>query len=1156
MKVKTLFSAAILHTAFLFPQESWLNTAGSNWNNTANWTPAVVPNGVAVTVTFGPAILAPSTVTLDIPVTFGGMTFNSAQSYTLAPTGSNSFTLQGAPTNITDTTGAHTISVPILLNNNLSVTQNSTGNLTLSGAISGANSLTVQGAGTGHVVLSAANLYTGGTTVSASTLDCNATAALPAAGALTISGGIVNCNIANTLPSTGFITLSGGTLQLNDNSQSAGPITGSSNIVLGALSTTILTSTTSATTAYSGVISGAGGFTLAGSGGVLTFSSAQTFTGGTIINGSTLQLGPGGSLASGGNLTVNAPGIFNLANNNQTVGVLAGSGSIALGSGNLTANTATNSTFSGVISGTGAFIQAGTSTLLFTGSNTYAGGTTISGGGTLQLGINNALSPTGPVNISSGTLDMTPAASTLQAIGPLSGSGSVNLGATQLTLHSTSSSSFAGAMTGSGSLVIAGPQTFTLTGTLNTFTGGTTVTGGTLALGANGALPPAGNITVNSPGIFNLAGFNQTAGLLSGNGSITLGTGTLTVNTPAMATSAFSGAISQAGALDVGGTGVLILTGANTYSGGTAIAAGGTLQGTTTSLQGTINNSGSLIFNQPFNGAFSGSLLGAGALLLNGTGSVTLLGIQTQGSTSVNAGELILGAGADLISSPVTVGSGTSLGTTGSSTITGNVTVNGTTQLNLGTLNIVGNYTQEANSTFEVEVTPSTSGLLSVTGTVDLQGQPSMDVTFQPGAFSPSSFYTLITAGAPVTGTFAAPVFENPFFEGSLIYNGIGLGSVQLLINIAPFGDVIKGGNAGAIAQCIDLQAFPSESDLLPILQTLIFLPIDEVKEALEEMQPSQMKALTLTEENNLVLIRTAVSQHIDDLNKTDCNQCTSEMYKWNVWSNFSGDFLRQENQSENIGFDANTAGATLGWDVAVTKNLFLGIAGAYDYSWLTWNHSRGHGRISSYYAGPYFSWFNRRVFMSLSVLGTWNHYQASRHISFPSVDRHAKSHHHGRGFIAHYDIGVMMYPAAEMSFSPIGGLDYIHLHESGFTEHDAGSLNLTVKPSHAELLRSELGFKIAKCAVFTHNKWTHDLKLSWIHEHLLRGKHLHARFTEVDCLFTVQGLEPNEDYFDVATGLTGVFMKDKLSASVRYEGKFGDGIRDNTGYIQLTYRF
>ena len=42
-------------------------------------------------------------------------------------------------------------------------------------------------------------------------------------------------------------------------------------------------------------------------------------------------------------------------------------------------------TFSGVISGTGALVQAGSGTLILTGNNTYTGGTTISTG-TLQIG--------------------------------------------------------------------------------------------------------------------------------------------------------------------------------------------------------------------------------------------------------------------------------------------------------------------------------------------------------------------------------------------------------------------------------------------------------------------------------------------------------------------------------------------------------------------------------------------------------------------------------------------------------------------------------------------------------------------------------------------------------------------------------------------------
>ena len=48
-----------------------------------------------------------------------------------------------------------------------------------------------------------------------------------------------------------------------------------------------------------------------------------------------------------------------------------------------------------------------------------------------------------------------------------------------------------------------------------------------------------------------------------------------------------------------------MLTGANDYSGGTAVF-GGVLQGTTTSLQGDITDNASLVFDQSTTGTYDG----------------------------------------------------------------------------------------------------------------------------------------------------------------------------------------------------------------------------------------------------------------------------------------------------------------------------------------------------------------------------------------------------------------------------------------------------------------------------------------------------------------------------------------------------------------------
>ncbi len=1124
MKNKILLTAAILYTASLYP-ETWAAVGGGNWGTPANWAPATVPNGVGATAIFGGSIGAPSTVTLDISPTVGTLEFsNLVNSYSIAPMGANflTFNVSVGAAALNNTGGAHTISAPVTLASNLVITNTSV-SITLSGVISGTGSVNV--IGPALTVYGGANTYSGGTTITSGTLQCSA---------------------ANVMPPTGAVAMSGGVFSLFGNNQAIGTLSGTSNVSLGS---GVLTTTTTTTSTYSGVIFGTGGLTVTG-GGALNLTNNNTYSGGTTITSGTLRIQVADALLPAGDVVVNTPGVLNLNGFSQSVRNLTGTGSVTLDTAPtvLTVAPNANQVFAGRISGLGSVVKNGGFIWTLSGANTFTGGTTVNAG-TLQLSANNALSANGAVALTGGNLDISP--STLQTIGTLSGSGGISLGTARLTVNGASNATYSGVMAlSAGSFVYQGPATLILSG-VNLYTGGTTINGGTLQLGIANGLPAGGDLTINSPGVFNLNNFNQTIGALSGSGNTTLGTATLTISTPQ--TTTYSGVISGVGgALTFLGPGMLTLTGANSYTGGTVVS-GGTLQGNTTSLQGTINNTATLIFNQTTDGTFSGTLIGAGALVKNGSANLTLLGAQTQGTTTVSAGGLLIGTGANL-TSPVTVASGALLGGTG--TITGNVTNNGTLQLGLGNLTITGNYNQAAGSTFSTSLTPTATGLLTVSAAVTIGSPAQVNIGLQPGVYNPTTFYTLITAaGGPVTGTFSAISFGNPFFGGSLVYND-PTGTVRLLLQMVPFSNVIQGGNAGKVAKCITPSQLPAGSDLLSIVQTLVFRPVSEVRDALDEIQPSQLTALKITEENNLVLARTAISQRVDDLYRTPCNPCMADTHPWSFWTNTSGDFLRQERQGVNRGFNARTVSGVFGFDRRLFSQLFLGLAGAYNHSSMKWNDSRGSGSISSYYVGPYMSWFNHRLFLSLSGLASFNDYHASRHIRFTNINRHSTSEHRGYSAIAHLDFGVILYPAVDMTFSPFLGVDYIYLHEKGYSEKGARSLSLNIASSHADLLRGELGLKIAKCATLKHSKWTHDLKLSWIHQHPFNGEHLTASFRSVSCQFTVTGMEPNRDFLNVATGLTGVFVKDLLSAALRYEGKFGDGISDNTGYLQLIFRF
>jgi len=227
--------------------------------------------------------------------------------------------------------------------------------------------------------------------------------------------------------------------------------------------------------------------------------------------------------------------------------------------------------FSGVISGVGGGInKTGAGTLLLSANNSYSGETLLAAG-TVALGHANALGVGGNISFSGGTLQYSPS-STTDYSSRIVGSGSalkIDTNSQSVTYTSALASSNSGGLEkiGAGTLVLAGN---------NTYTGGTTITAGTLQIGNGGA---SGSLA-SSSAISN-------SGALVFNRSNTLSQGT-----------DFSNTITGTGSLVQNGSGRLLLSANNTYSGATTINAG-TIQltGSISSSPTTINSGGTLMGN-------------------------------------------------------------------------------------------------------------------------------------------------------------------------------------------------------------------------------------------------------------------------------------------------------------------------------------------------------------------------------------------------------------------------------------------------------------------------------------------------------------------------------------------------------------------------------
>jgi len=415
---------------------------------------------------------------------------------------------------------------------------------------------------------------------------------------LTLGTGVLTVSQSTTLSTGGtlvlaadnqlvtpLLTVDGGTLDLGGRSDTVDAVT----LLSGTIQNGSLTSKTDFNL-QSGTVSA----NLAGSVGLVKgsndlsvdLSGNNTYTGQTTINVGALNLVADGSIANSGRVEVNSPGILDISATNAGASIrsLAGNGTVLLSDRTLTITNAAD-TFSGTISdfsdGGGVRLLGGTQT--FSGVNDYTGLTDIQGG-TLTLAGGQAILDTGAVAVgASGTLNL--AAGSDETIGSLAGvaGGRVTLDGNTLTVGANGLSTvFAGEISGNGLLVKEGTGNLTLSGA-NTWTGllsapfqnAVVVNGGVLTLAGGHAIDDNGRVTLSvASSTLDLATSETLGSLGAAEGSqVMLNANTLTTggdNTDG----AIFGVISGSGGLVKQGTGLLLLSGANTYTGDTRVQAG------------------------------------------------------------------------------------------------------------------------------------------------------------------------------------------------------------------------------------------------------------------------------------------------------------------------------------------------------------------------------------------------------------------------------------------------------------------------------------------------------------------------------------------------------------------------------------------------------
>lgn len=844
-------------------------------------------------------------------------------------------------------------------------------------------------------------------------------------------------------------------------------------------------------------------------------------------------------------------------------------GEIRVGNGS-PASAAWTATIDNTLTGVG-INKTGLGTLVLNGTNTYTQRTQLTAG-TLEVSTDaNLGAPGAGLDFQGGTLRVTGTAfqNTARNITLGTAGGGFDIADAGNTFVLSQ------ALTGNGSLVKLGAGTLVLGGS-NTYVGGTSVQAGTLQVG-DGAV----------------------AGSIAGNVAVASGATLMFKRSDRVA---FNGDITGAGQLRQSGTGTLVLTGQNSLAGGAYIDAG-TLQvgdgGTTGWVTGNIANQGSLVFNRSDDTVYSGTLSGAGETRKLGAGTLAMAG-----DSSAYTGALQLSAGAlqvdGKLGGRVQALAGTTLSGTGT---LNNVTIGSGATLSpgnaatpLGSMNVAGDLTFKPGATYRVATAANgQSSSVRVAGTATLDG--SVVQVGENGNYAPSTTYTILAANNGVQGRFDTVSSNLAFLTPSLSYDANRVDLVVKLKEVPSeggggdngngngngnggggdngsgggtrpieFADAAVTGNQRGVARA--LQSLPANSALY---QHILNLPNGAPPAAFNALSGeahastvsvlqnvtgafTQMPMARLHANLNAGQIPGAPTAQLGLGDAASLPQSAAQP----LWAQVFGKWTTLDGDGNAAKTTQSDAGVTIGGDAAVGGGWRLGGAVGYANS-----DSRTRDRASSadtdsysiaVYGGKAFEAGAGKINLSLGAAYTWHEVDTRRSTAAAGLNQTLKANYGASTGQVFTELGYAVPVHDRLTLEPFVAANYSDLHTRGFSE-SGGDAALRGQSSRNDVTTTTVGLHALTTFDSAGARGYARGTLGWRHAFGDLNPASVLAFAQGGDTFTATGAPVARDAAVVEVGV-GIDVSKRTTVGVSYGGQFGDGNRQNTGTLDVRYRF
>ncbi|MEL4374788.1 autotransporter domain-containing protein [Brucella cytisi] len=650
--------------------------------------------------------------------------------------------------------------------------------------------------------------------------------------------------------------------------------------------------------------------------------------------------------------------------------------------------------------------------------------------------------------------------------------------------------------TGEGALLKGGAGTLVL-GQANSYTGGTLVEGGVLKAGVDGAFVDSTAFSVNG-GKLDLNNFNVSMSSLMGEGgTLSLGSAALTVDQSA--NTRFDGNIDGTGSLTKSGTGVLVLNGANTYSGGTTVKEGGLVIG---------------------DASHSGASLVGTASVENGA---YLAGAGSVGGLYAHAGSIIA---------------------------PGN---------SIGTLKVNGNLAFDAGATYVAEIDASgKSDRIDVSGTATLGGAK-VYIEKAAGTYMPGKSYTILSAEGGIMGTFGDLSQNTPFVDLGLAYDPNAV-YLNIARNDVDFAATAKTGNQKSVAVAVEglgagnavydtVVMQDSEEDARRAFDALSGEIHASTRTAI--INDSSIVRNAVMERVDAAFGGSAQSAASSSV-ATDMVSSQVLAPRAAIWGQALGQWSETGADGNAGKLKQSTGGFVAGYDAEVVENWRLGALAGYSRTSFDVNDRNSSGHSDNYHLGIYggTQWDATRL--KAGVAYSWHKIETDRLVAFPGFSESLDADYSADTFQAFGELSHR-FDVNGTAIEPFANVAVVRLQTGRFDEH-GGNVALRIGKETATTTFTTIGLRASAPVVFGSMNARLNGTAGWQHAY---GDTIPTTAASFDAgtVFEVAGAPIAKDTAIIKAGFD-IDLGNQTTLGLEYTGQYGSSFNQNAGKARLSVKF